>query len=370
MIGLLAELVAIDSPSADPVAVSRARDRIDAFLAEAGVATRKLPTGAGGADCLIASHHDTGSKRPLLLMGHMDTVFGTGEAARRPFTIRDGRAYGPGVADMKAGLVMNAFLMAALSRHRVPLSIRALFTVDEEIGSPASHKVIEDVASQAAFVFNSEPGRSNGDIVRARRGGAFYRVCLTGRAAHAGLNPDQGRSAILALAMKILDWQALNDPEQGISVSTGLISGGRAVNMIAPCAEAQIDLRFGSNETGQKAEDALRDVAMMSHVEGVSATFEVLGKFLPMTETDRSRAFVETYLDAARVGGVKREDGREIAAAFTPSCSDAGLSSSLGVPTICACGPVGGGAHSEEEYLEVATIVPRTLAVFDTIARL
>jgi glutamate carboxypeptidase len=360
MIELLAELVSIDSHSSDLQGVAAVRDRLRSFLDGENVPTRLMPT-SGGADCLLAELNVDEAAQAGLLLGHLDTVFMKGEAALRPFTVRDGRGYGPGVGDMKAGDVLNAFVIAACARHQLDIPLRALFTVDEEIGSPASRPVIEAIARRSRYVLNSEPGRANGNVVSGRRGGAFYRVSLKGLAAHAGLNPQDGRSAVLELAHKIQAWHALNDAASGISVSVGIVSGGLAVNMIPPVAEAQIDLRFGDLASGERAEFAIRKIAEEPIVQGVSGTFETMGKFLPMVETKASLAFLDIYLGEARKLGI------EVAAEATPSCSDAGLTSSLGIPTICATGPVGGKPHSPEEYIEIDTLVPRARAALHTI---
>ncbi len=353
MIALLSDLVNIDSPSRDPAGVDAVRDRIASFLdGEPGIRLRRMPV-PGHADALLAEYLPQSPAAPGLLMGHMDTVFARGEATARPFRIEAGRAHGPGVADMKAGLVMNAFVLRELARSGLAVPLRALFTVDEEIGSNGSAPVIREVAARSAFVLNSEPGRVSGNVVDGRRGGAFYRVTITGRAAHAGLNPADGRSAIVELAQKILAWTALTDPETGVSVSVGIVSGGQAVNMVAPGAEARIDVRFATVESGEAAEVEIRRIAETPFTPDVDGRIECLGKFLPMTG---NAALTADYIAAAA------QVGLALKAEFTPSCSDAGLTSSMGIPTLCACGPVGGGVHSEREFLELDTLVPRAMA--------
>ncbi len=161
-------------------------------------------------------------------MGHRDTVFPDGEAARRPFSVRDGIAYGPGVADMKAGLVMNCFILAAFAKFGgAPAPLVGLFTGDEEIGSPEGRAVIETEARRARVVFNSEPGRVSGNVVTGRKGGVFMSFHITGKAAHSGANFSDGISAIEELAGKIQAIHALTDLERGITLNVGLVSGGR-----------------------------------------------------------------------------------------------------------------------------------------------
>src|SRR5581483_7238968 len=200
-------------------------------------------------DCLRAAlpwHGPQGNAGGnILLMGHRDTVFPDGEVERRPFTIRDGVAYGPGVADMKAGLVMNCFVLAAFAKFGgAPAPLVCLFTGDEEIGSPEGRAVIETEARRARVVFNAEPGRVSGNVVTGRKGGVFSVFRIAGKAAHSGGNFTEGISAIEELARKIQSLHALTDIDRGVTLNVGLVSGGQSVNTVAPWAEGQIDLRY------------------------------------------------------------------------------------------------------------------------------
>ncbi len=367
MEALLADLVNIDSGSHDAEGVEAVRTRLAAFFDEHGIQTRDVPT--AGGDCLAARTGPEGAAGHVLLMGHMDTVFARGEAARRPFTVerRDGRrrGRGPGVADMKAGLVMNAFLVAGFqAAGTAPVPVVALYTRDEEIGSPNGRAAIEAVAKGARAVFNAEPGRESGNVVKGRRGGTFFRATVTGRPAHAGLDPHKGRSAIEEMARKILAWHGLTTPDPDVTVSVGLISGGQSVNTIAPFCEAEVDLRFAELETGERLEREIRAIAETCARDGLSGTLARLGGFLPVVETVDNRALVELYLATAR------ELGHTTGAEFTRSCADSGITASLGIPTVCATGPVGANAHSPEEYVDLDTFIPRAQAEALAILRL
>ena len=356
MEALLASFVGIDSNSRDPDGVERMARQMIAFLEDRDVPAALTPMASGGPG-VVARIGPSANAGHVLMLGHMDTVFPTGEARARPYRAENGRGYGPGVADMKAGLVMNAFVIAAFrAAGGPPVPLVALFTGDEEIGSLGSRATIEDYARGARLVLNSEPGRANGNIVSRRRGGSFLRATVTGRAAHAGLNPEDGRSAIGELARKIVAWHALADPDRQISVNVGLIAGGQSANTVAPFAEAHIDLRFAEPAAGDRAEAELRRIAEDCATDGLSGTLEKLAGFLPLFETEASRRAVDRYLAGARSLGL------EIDHEFTRSCADSGFTAAVGAPTVCAVGPVGGKAHSPDEYVELDSLVPRAQA--------
>src|SRR6266540_465518 len=249
MVALLETLVNTDGGTYDKEGVDRVGAHIRQFLEGHGIACDTIPDNRFGDDLRATVTADgaagTGSNSTILLMGHRDTVFPKGEPSRRPFRIDNGRAYGPGVADMKAGLVMNAFVLAAFKAlGSAPAPLVGLFTSDEEIGSPFSRSVIEAEARRARAVFNAEPGRPSGAVVTARKGGVFMQLAVIGKAAHSGANFEQGISAIEELARKIVALHALTDVARGITVNVGIVRGGQTVNTVAPSAQAEVDLRF------------------------------------------------------------------------------------------------------------------------------
>ncbi len=364
MLELLEALVNQDSGSYDKTGVDATGVILQRFLASHGVACERIPLSERG-DCFRAVVPGRKEGPPVMLLGHRDTVFPAGEAARRPFRIEGDRAYGPGVADMKAGLVMNAFVLAAFAvTGGAPMPLVGLFTGDEEIGSLGSRPVIEREAKAARCVFNAEPGRISGNVVTGRRGGIFFRCDVSGKAAHAGLNFDDGRSAILAIARKIQAWMALPEQFPGITVNVGTVSGGLSVNTVAPHATCDIDLRYEKLEGRERLISAIEAIAQQPSVEGTTATIRMLGEFMPMAQSSASRELFQGYIQAAQSIGL------EIGGEYTRSCADSGLTAAVGTPTLCATGPVGGNAHSPEEYVELSTIIPRTLALALTVAAL
>src|SRR5436309_13697139 len=193
MLSLLEDIVNIDGGSYDKAGVDAVGARLRAFLEEQGIVCETIENETFG-DALRATVGGP-SNSAIMLMGHRDTVFPKGEPTRRPFKIENGKAYGPGVADMKAGLVMNAFVLAAFAKFGgAPAPLVGLFTADEEIGSPSSRGLIEAEARRARAVFNAEPGRPSGAVVTARKGGVFMQLAITGKAAHSGANFEQGIS--------------------------------------------------------------------------------------------------------------------------------------------------------------------------------
>ncbi|MGV0817218.1 M20 family metallopeptidase [Martelella sp. AMO21009] len=366
MIGLLASLVNIDSGSYDKQGVDAVGAELSTFLAGYGVAVHSRPV-EGFGDTLLADtqavRRDKG-RHNFLLSGHRDTVFGKGEAHRRPFRIEDQYAYGPGVADMKAGLVMNAFILAAFQTFAPDVPVTVMMTGDEEIGSQASLGHIYDEARFARAVFNAEPARPNGNFVCARKGGFTYRFEIAGKAAHSGVNFREGVSAIGELAHKITALHNLTDADDGVTLNVGLVSGGAATNTVAAKATAEVDIRFVDNE--QRDRLVLEIEKILSHpvISGTVTTFERVSESRPLVSTPRNAVLCDTYREAAASLGF------DIAGEFTGGCADSGLTSHAGAPTVCATGPVGGKAHTEDEYILVDTLSQRASIVAASIMRL
>ena len=363
MLALLETLVNTDSGSYDKAGVDAVGGHIRKFLDDHGIASDVTPGDRFGDAINATVGH--GSNRPILLMGHRDTVFPKGEPTRRPFKIDGPRAYGPGVSDMKSGLVMNCFVLAALKKFGgAPAPVTALFTGDEEIGSPFSRRVIEQFARPARAVFNSEPGRGPGIAVTGRKGGVFMRFDIAGKAAHSGANFEQGISAINELAHKTLALHALSDPGKGITLNVGVVSGGQTVNTVAPWARAEVDLRFITPEQRAATMAKVEAIMAQSFVPGTATKLEMIGEFVPLVETADGKALFEHY-----AAGI-RDLGNEPGSIFTGGCADSGFASATGAPTICGVGPVGGKGHTPEEFMEVDTLVPRAQALALAILRL
>ncbi|MFC7476857.1 M20 family metallopeptidase [Dankookia sp. GCM10030260] len=370
MLGVLEAMVNTDGGSYDKPGVDAVGGIVQRFMAEHGIPVEVVPREKHG-DCLKARVEggealaSGNRKQSIVMMGHRDTVFPKGEPTRRPFRVENGIATGPGVADMKAGLVMNMFVLAAFKRFGgAPGPLLGLFTGDEEIGSPEGREVIEATAREARVVFNSEPGRPNGGVVTGRKGGVFSVFDIEGKAAHSGGNFEAGISAIGELAAKITALHALTDLKRGITLNVGLVSGGQSVNTVAPSAQGQIDLRYVEPADRDEAMAKIHAIIARSFIPGTRARLTIRGEFLPLTQTPAAAKLFDMYVAAAK------ESGLSVTGEFSGGCADSGFTAAVGAPTICSVGPVGGKAHSPEEYLEVASMVPRAQAVARAILRL
>jgi glutamate carboxypeptidase len=300
----------------------------------------------------------------VLLIGHMDTVFDPGTAAERPFRVEGGRAYGPGVTDMKSGLLAGIYALRALRRLAgatspavdwLPVG-RLVFVAnpDEEIGSPMSTPVIRRLAAEADVALVLECARANGDIVSSRKGIVDLELRIAGRSAHAGIEPEEGRSAVLEAAHKVIALQAMNGRWPGVTVNVGVVRGGTRPNVVAESALLQVDLRAVERSALDEAEAAIRTVAATAVVSDTATDVVELGRHWPMEKLKRSGHLVGLSVAIATALGFRLRD------APTGGASDANTTAGMGVPTIDGLGPIGGGDHSPVEYLELDSIVPRT----------
>lgn len=364
MTDLLQQVVDTDSGSGHEAGVKQIAALLRARLEAAGipVVTMQEP---GWGECLLAKvpGSDAAATGHLQLMGHMDTVFPLGTAAERPWRVEAGKAYGPGVADMKSGLVMNVFVAEALARfggHASPVHL--LFTCDEEVGSPACRTVIREHVQGARAVLNAEPGRISGNVVNERKGSYRIEFEVQGVAAHAGINPAQGASAIDALARKTLALHALNGCEPGITVNVGFVQGGMGANVVAPLATAHVDLRYTAENDLDAVLARIRAIVEEESLPRTRGRITAQTGTLPMARTPD--ALLQAYQrSAAQVGFAVEGEA-------TGGAADSGITSQMGIPSLCALGPVGGYAHSEREFCDLSTFVPRAQALALTLIAL
>ena len=352
----LETLVNIDCGSYTKEGVDEVGRWVSGFMERLGASvTRHADTTLG--DTIVGEFRGRPGGRRALLIGHMDTVFDPGTAAARPFRIADGQAHGPGVTDMKGGLLTGLYALGALTRAAGELPFERLWFVanpDEEIGSPTSTPIIRELAGgvDAAFVF--ECARANGDIVSSRKGIVDARITIHGRAAHSGVEPEKGRSAILASAHLVPALHALTGLWPGVTCNVGVIHGGTRPNVVAEETRLEVDLRAIRGEDLDAAVAAVRELMAAPAVPDVTMDMETMASWRPMEKLERSGRLVDTAVAlAARLGFPLRD-------AATGGASDANTTSGMGIPSLDGLGPVGGNDHAPAEYLEVDSIVPRT----------
>lgn len=364
MLELLEAAVNIDSGSSDKGGADRMADLLGSFLYGAGLDTQRHRIAKYG-DCLSARMRSEPQGAHVLLLGHMDTVFPTGTAGRRPFRIEKDLAHGPGVADMKAGIVMNAFVARAIAEVAPGAApVRIFFTGDEEIASPSSRELTMDMARGARAVFNAEPGRPTGNVVNRRKGAFFIDFEVTGIAAHSGVNPDKGASAIDAIARKVIDLHGLADRATGVSANVGTIRGGMGVNTVADHAQAQLDVRYPGTVDREALRSRILEIIARHSTPNTHGHVTEERMFLPLEPSPASDALLEKYRACAASFGL------QVQGEFTGGSADSGFTAFVGAPTLCATGPVGGDVHTDREWLKVDSIVPRAQALALTILSL
>jgi len=362
----LERLCSIDCGSYTPAGVNEVATWVAADLASMGARVERRPDPGGKfGDTVIGTFEGRAGAGPrLLLIGHMDTVFEVGTVAKRPFTIEGTVAKGPGVSDMKAGLLAGLRALRALRElgggdlTTLPFErITFVANPDEEIGSPTSTPHIVEIARDTDAAFVLECARASGAFVSARKGMADIRLRIYGRAAHAGVEPEKGRSAILAGAELVREIHALNGKWPTVTANVGVFKAGTRPNIVCDEAELQIDVRALSAEPLAAARAAIADLAARPAVPDVTVDIETMHHWAPLEKLERSGRLADHVIALASRLGFETED------VATGGASDANTTSGMGVPTIDGLGPIGGMDHSPEEYLEVDSIVPRTALV-------
>ena len=353
----LERLVNVDSGSYTREGVNEVAAWAADFLARlGGEMTRHAdPAGALGDTVEAVFRGAAGGPRALLI-GHTDTVFPVGTVAERPFRLADGIATGPGVTDMKAGLLTLLYgLEAVLATGPLPFErLTVIVNPDEEIGSPVSTPHVRRVAAESDVAFVLECARANGDIVSSRKGTVDYVVTITGRAAHAGVEPEKGRSAIQEAAHQVVGLHALAGRWAGVTCNVGVIEGGTRPNVVAERVVMEVDLRAVDRAGMEAATAAVQALAANPAVPDVVVAAVEAGRHWPMEKLARSERLVEhAQALADRLGFAVRD-------AATGGASDANTTAGMGVPTLDGLGPIGGLDHSRDEWLDATSIVPRT----------
>ena len=351
----LEALVSIDCGTHTKAGVDAVGRHVAATLAAMGGRVAVSPSDDLG-DSLAATFAGDPARPRLLLLAHMDTVFDEGTAAARPFRIEAGRALGPGVADMKAGLLAGIHALAAVRAVAGGDlgTIVYLANADEEIGSPSSTDLIRAWARESDVALVLECARASGAIVSSRKGTYDLRLRVTGRAAHAGVEPEKGRSAILEAAHLVGELHALPGRFRTVTCNVGVISGGTRPNVVAAEAVLDVDLRAETGAELDAALDAVRALAASPAVPDVVVGVEEVSGWRPMEKSAEAARLADHARTLAAAMGFALED------VGTGGASDGNTTAGMGVPTIDGLGPIGGLDHAPGEYVEVDSIVSRT----------
>jgi glutamate carboxypeptidase len=343
MVDLLGRLVAIESPSDDPAGLDRFADALVELFGQFGAIEQIGPSSSRHLRLTIPG----ASAGPhAVALCHYDTVWATGTLARIPFTVdADGVARGPGCFDMKGGIVVLYFALQSLAARglRPAQQLQVLFTCDEEIGSPTSRPLIEQTAHGAAVAYVLESPLPGGTLKTARKGTGDYLVRITGRAAHAGVEPHKGISATHELAQQILALHALNDYAVGTTINVGVVHAGTRPNVVAAEAEAHVDVRVQTLAEADRIDSAIRGLA--AHLPG--AVLDIDGG-LNRPPMERSPAMGALF---ARARAIAAAMGVDLHEGSTGGGSDGNFTAALGVPTLDGLGPEGEGAHAAHEHV-------------------
>ena len=349
-------LVNQDSGSYDKVGIDRVNDWLEDRLRSVGFEVDRRPQTEFGDD-LVARVRGSGGGR-IMLLGHSDTVFPRGTAAERPMSVQGNSIKGPGTCDMKAGLLTGIYAVEALREvgwDRVG-ELTYVVVSDEEIGERHSIELLKEEGPKHDAILTLEAARENGDIVTARKAVSWFTVEATGRAAHAGVEPEKGGSAIVAISHLVTEAAGLNGLREGMTVNAGVLAGGVTPNVVADRAAARFDLRAWTNNEIKDLEAALRALADCEWVPGVTMEMWLEpGSDCPaMERTDGVIALEDRAIEIAK------ELGFPLRGAATGGGSDISFASHLGTPGLDGLGPIGGLDHGPDEYILLDSIVPRT----------
>ncbi|WJH40334.1 M20 family metallopeptidase [Aliirhizobium terrae] len=358
---LLQELIAwveIETPSNDAKAVNRLVDHVEQLAKAASLDVERLPGTLGLGDILtVRSPRPEGAnEKSVLVLAHLDTVHAHGVIAKQLPLKRDGdKLYGPGTYDMKSGALMalEALKIAVSRGSKMPVDL--VFVPDEEIGSYSSRAYMEELARNAGYTLVVEPARDGGKIVIARKGVAMYDVTVRGRASHAGTRPQDGRSAIRGAARLVLELEALNDAERGVTVTIGTIQGGTGRNTVPAECRMQVDVRVPDEAA---AKEITAKIEAMKPVDP-DITFEIKGQ-MNRPPFAQSQDGVKLFDVAA---GIAAELGITLEGVVTGGGSDGNFTAALGVPTLDGLGADGAGAHTFDEHIFVSSLAPRTALI-------
>jgi glutamate carboxypeptidase len=364
----LAELVEINSFTENVEGGRKVASMLEELYAIDGLASKRVTSTKFADHLVVSSAWTTTDQAPIALVGHLDTVFppGTFEGWKRDGDL----ARGPGVLDMKGGLVVVAWALKALATSgalRELPGLRLVIVADEEVGSPEGQKVIADAIQGARGALVFEAGRKNDLVITRRKGTGAVTVIAHGKAAHAGNAHKEGANALWAIAKLVDRAQGLTDYARGITVNVGKVTGGTSKNTVPDRAEALIDLRFETRADGEGLVSALRTIAAECAASVQGTRIEIEGGIarLPLERTDASVRLMESYGEAAVLAGLGKGE-----ASLIGGGSDASTAHAMGIAAIDGLGPRGIGFHTKDEQIEIRTLVQKAQALARFLASL
>jgi len=287
----------------------------------------------------------------FLFIGHLDTVFPKGTAASRPFSIKENLAYGAGVIDMKSGCLMIHEIVSELKDSSKNICV--IYNSDEEIGSECSHDIIRAMGEKSKYAFVFEPARKNGNMVKERKGILHYEICFRGRAAHSGINPQDGISANLEAAYWALEMSKLEDLPSNNSLNIGTINGGTALNIVSDCAKLSFEARSFDVNFFAKVKSKVNDLIKNPYLKDIKVEIVSTSQSNPLFLNENTKKLIDIY------DKVKKEMSINFDWESTGGGSDANILGGLNVAVVDGLGPIGGELHSEREYLEIDSITLR-----------
>ncbi len=360
-LALLKQIVEMESHSLDKGGIDRLADFLAGQFEASGARAEILPlVGCGNALKVVGP--GTGTGRPILILGHLDTVWQPGTVVQRPFVVKDGKAYGPGIYDMKSGVLLCILLCRAL-RDRMVQPMREVvffFVPDEEIGSAGGLTILEKIARDSCAVLCLEPPLAGGNAKTSRKGVGTFRLRIAGIAAHAGVEPEKGASAILEISRQILKLQRMNSEDRGVTVSVGTVKGGSASNVVPSFAEAEIDFRFATLAEGRRLESRIRGLSPQDR----RCKFKIEGG-INRPPLLRSSAVAQLFRQARKAAA---SIGMKLGEGGSGGGSDGSFTAALGIPTLDGLGVDGGGAHAMHEHIIVADL-PRRAALLGLLVQ-
>lgn len=354
MLDLVRQLVTQETPSSDKARLDAFAEFLAGRFQAVGATVEVIPNEKRGnhVRARFAAPGAAVDAKPALILCHFDTVWPVGALATHPFRVEEGKAYGPGIFDMQSSLMLAEYAMRAVHELHLalPRPVTVLITSDEEVGSLTSWDLIEAEANGAAYVLVMESPLPGGVLKTRRKGGGGFTIEVTGRAAHAGIEPEKGINAIVELAHQAINLHAMNDYTKGTTVTVGVIQGGTVSNVVPASASAKIDCRIWSKEEGDRIEAAIRGLQPV--LPGAELKISGGWNRPPLERKVTGELFEKAQVIGRKLGLALEEGG-------TGGGSDGNITGALGIPTLDGLGVPGHGAHADHEHIEVDQISSR-----------